>query len=59
LLVPSILAGAVEQGTVSATLSWGGAALVGGMVAAVVFFVRHPRRHDHRRNPDVGDASHA
>jgi hypothetical protein len=45
LLVPTLLAGAVDQGLVANSLSWGTAALFGTVVAVAVFFIRHPRRH--------------
>jgi hypothetical protein len=50
-LVPVIFAGAVSQGTVSASLSWASAAIIAALVAALVFFIRHPRRHEHCERP--------
>jgi hypothetical protein len=47
LLAPAVLAGAVERGAISASLSWGIAALVGAILGTLVFFARHPRRHQH------------
>ncbi|MEE4272005.1 MAG: hypothetical protein V2I67_10035 [Thermoanaerobaculales bacterium] len=47
LLVPTLFAGAVAAGTVSASLSWSGAALIAAVVGVAVFAVRHPRRHSH------------
>lgn len=49
-LVPAVFAGAAGQGTVSPSLPWPSAAIIAALVATVVFFVRHPRRHA-RRSP--------
>lgn len=48
-LVPSLAQGAVRQGLISGSLPWTSALLLGLVVAGVAFFLRHPRRHEARR----------
>ncbi len=58
-LVPVLFAGALASGAISASLPWSAAALIAVLVAAVVFFIRHPRRHEHSRRHAAEGASSA